>query len=207
MKTQKLIIAAVVAFLAFGSSFNTQAQTKKVLSIGPEVGISISNYGMDASSNDPKLGAVIGGFVTYSIINTFAITAKILYYEKGASYKPTDNKQTLQYLEVPIIGRFFLNKEGAFRPNVFVGPSFAFLNGASNKFGNNDRVDIESYKKTYNGVDVGITGGAGFNLRIMNETYLVFDARYTRGLSDITQTIDNVNNNSIALTAGVSFGF
>jgi outer membrane protein W len=207
MKTQKILLLTVVAFLAMATAFDSQAQTKKVWSIGPEAGVSISHYGMDASTNESKPGVVLGGFITYSIINTFAVTAKLLYYQKGASFAPTDNMQTLHYLEVPVLGRFFLNKEGVFRPNIFVGPSFGFLHGASNKFGNNDRVDIESYKNIYNGVDVGISGGAGFNLRILNETYLVFDARYTHGLSDITKANGNVNNSSLALTAGVSFGF
>ena len=205
MKKQTSIVITLVAFLALSISFDTKAQ-KKVWSFGPEVGISISNYGKDASSNDSKVGAVAGGFITYSIVNTFAITAKLLYYQKGAAYAP-DTKETLHYLEVPVIGRFFLNKEGNFRPNIFVGPSFGFLQGASQKIGNNKSEKIDSYKNIYNNVDVGITGGVGFNFLIANETYFILDARYTHGLSDISKSSINVTNNSLALTAGVSFGF
>lgn len=206
MKKQHILLAALVALLSLTTSFDTQAQSK-VWSIGPEAGISISNYGMDANDTDPKPGAVGGLFVTYSIINTFAITTKFLFYQKGATFPTTDTKQTLTYFEIPVMGRFFLNKEGDFRPNIFVGPSFGFLTGATNKIGSNDRTDIDSYKNTYNGVDVGVTGGIGFNFRILNETYLVLDARYTHGLSDLSKSDGKVNNNSVALTAGVSFGF
>ena len=51
-----------------------------------------------------------------------------------------------------------------------------------------------------------MTTGAGCNIRILNETYLVFDARYTHGLTDVSKSDGKVNNQSFALTAGVSFG-
>ena len=151
-------------------------------------------------------GAIGGLFLTYSIQNTFGITAKLLYAQKGASFKSIDTKQTLNYIEVPVIGRFFLNKEGTFRPNIFLGPSFGFLTGATNKVGSSNRVDIDNYSSVFNSFDFGLTGGLGFNILISNETYFIIDARYTHGLSDITKAAGVVNNNSFGLTAGISFG-
>lgn len=206
MKKQNVMLAALVGFLSLAMSFDTQAQTK-VWSIGPEAGISISKYGMDANENDSKVGAIGGLFITYSIMNSFGITGKFLFYQKGASTSATNTEQTLNYVEVPVLARFFLNKEGSFRPNIFLGPSIGFLTGVSQKVGDNDRERLDSYKDFYNGVDFGITGGVGFNLRIQDETYLILDARYTHGLSDLTVANGEVNNNSFALTAGVSFGF
>jgi outer membrane protein W len=206
MKKQKIVIAAVVILLAVAINFNVKAQ-EKVWSVGPEAGISLSKYGKDASDNDYKLGAIGGVFLTYSILNSFAITTKLLYAQKGASFESVDTKQTLNYIEVPLIGRFFLNKEGKFRPNNFVGPSFGFLTGATNKTGSDNPAAIESYKDIYNGFDFGVTGGLGLNFLIATETYLIFDARYTHGLSDISIANGNVNNNSFGLTAGLSFGF
>jgi len=206
MKTKNIVIASMVTFLALVTGLTTQAQ-EKVWSVGPEVGISLSKYGMDASTNDFKSGAIGGMFLTYSILNTYAITTKLLYSQKGASFKSSDIKQTLNYIEVPLIGRFFLNKEGSFRPNIFVGPSFGFLAGATNKVGSNDREPIESYKDVFNGFDFGVTGGLGLNFLISTETYFIIDARYTHGLSDITKADGNVNNKSFGLSAGISFGF
>ena len=199
-------LAAVMAVLSLAMSFETIAQDK-VWSVGPEVGVSLSKYGTDAGANDFKSGAIGGLFVTYSIENTFGITTKVLYSQKGASFKSSDTKQTLNYIEVPVIGRFFLNKEGTFRPNIFVGPSFGFLTGATNKVGSNDRVKIDNYDAIYNTFDFGVTGGIGFNFLISNETYFIIDGRYTHGLSDITKAPGVVNNNSLGLTAGISFGF
>ncbi len=196
----------MVIVLTITMSLHLQAQTK-VWSVGPEVGISLSKYGQDAGTNDYKSGAIGGMFITYSILNTFAITTKLLYYQKGASFGSNDTKQTLNYIEVPIIGRFFLNKEGKFRPNIFVGPSLGFLTGATNKVGSNDRVDIDSYQDIFNNFDFGVTGGLGLNFLISRETYFIIDARYTQGLSDLSKADGNVNNNSFGLTAGLSFGF
>ena len=206
MKKRNIIILSLLGFLTVTMSFNTFAQTK-VWSVGPEAGVSFSRYGKDASTNDFKSGAIGGMFLTYSILNTFAVTTKLLYSQKGASFKSIDTKQTLNYFEVPVIGRFFLNKEGTLRPNIFVGPSFGFLLGATNKVGSSDRVDIGSYKNIFNDFDMGVTGGLGFNFLISNETYFIIDARYTHGLSDITKANGNVNNNAFGLTAGISFGF
>lgn len=206
MKNRTIILSSLVTLLALSMSFNTMAQ-QKVWSVGPEAGVSFSKYGKEASTNDFKSGAIGGMFLTYSILNTFAVTTKFLYSQKGASFESVDTKQTLNYFEVPLIGRFFLNKEGSFRPNIFVGPSFGFLTGATNKVGSNDRVDIENYENIFNGFDLGVTGGMGFNFLISNETYFIIDARYTHGLSDITKANGNVTNNALGLTAGISFGF
>ena len=207
MKKRNIIItASLITCITLSISFNSMAQDK-VWSFGPEAGVSFSKYGKDAGTNDFKSGAIGGVFLTYSIMNTFAVTTKLLYSQKGASFESIDTKQTLNYFEVPIIGRFFLNKEGSFRPNIFVGPSLGFLTGATNKVGSNDRVDIENYENIFNGFDLGVTGGMGFNFLISNETYIIIDARYTHGLSDITKANGNVNNNALGLTAGISFGF
>jgi len=207
MKTKYLIPGALIALLSLTIPFHTNAQTAKVWSIGPEAGFSVSRYGQDAGSNDFKPGFVGGMFVTYSIINTFGVTTKFLFNQKGAGFPSQDMRQTLNYFEVPVIGRFFLNKEGQVRPNIVFGPSFAFLTGAKNKAENGSVENIESYKNTFNTFDFGLTGGMGVNIRIQNETYLVLDGRYTHGVSDISKDDRDINNNAFAFTAGVSFGF
>jgi hypothetical protein len=212
MKTKNITLTALFGALALVMSFTTQAQQKawsqeKVWSIGPEAGMSFSRYGMDASANETKVGAIGGFFVTYSVINTFAFTTKFLYAEKGAFITSNNTKQTLRYLEIPMIGRFFLNKEGNFRPNIFLGPSFGFMTGAKQRVGDGENQEIDSFDNVYKRADIGITGGVGLNFRIHNETYFILDTRFTHGLSDITKADGKINNNTMAVTAGVSFGF
>ncbi len=199
-----LKLSIVISVMLSASALKAQ---QKTWSIGPEAGLSFSKYGGDAGTNDFKVGAIGGLFLTYSIQNTFAITGKILYAQKGAAFQTNDVKQTLNYIEVPIIGRFFLNKEGTFRPNIFLGPSFGFLSSVTNKVGSADRVTVDDFSSTFNTFDLGVTGGMGFNILISNETYFIIDARYTHGLSDISKGPGQVNNTSLGITAGVSFGF
>ena len=206
MKKQHSLLIALAALLSLTMSFESKAQTK-VWSIGPEAGVSFSKYGKEASDNEFKPGAVVGMFVTYSILNTFGVTGKVLFHQKGASFGSPDIRQTLNYIEVPIVGRYFFNKEGNIRPNIFVGPSFSFLTNVKNKNGSNDPENMGSYKDYYNTVDVGVTTGFGCNFRIHKETYFIVDARYTQGLTDFSKSDGKyIYNQSFAVTAGVSFG-
>lgn len=204
MKKRNILTATLIALALMLPSI-TKAQTERVWSFGPEVGLTISKYGNDGSTSEVKPGLAGGFFLTYSIINTFGITGKLLYNERGAEFSSQNTKQTLQYIELPVIGRFFLNREGNVRPNIFFGPSFAFLAGAKNKIGG-DVEKIDAFKNQYNTFDFGLTGGLGCSFRIRNETYFVLDGRYTHGLSDISKGNDDVNNKSFLISAGLQFG-
>ena len=205
MKKRKILSATLIALLAFMLPSITKAQTERVWSFGPELGLSISKYGNDGSNSEAKPGVAGGLFLTYSIIDNFGITTKLLYNERGAEFSSLNTKQTLQYIEIPVIGRFFLNREGNVRPNIFFGPSFAFLAGAKNKIGG-DVEKIDSYKNSFNTFDFGLTGGLGCSFRIRNETYFVLDGRYTHGISDISKDNDDINNKSFLISAGLQFG-
>jgi outer membrane protein W len=202
-----------ISFLTMTSALvsQVQAQSGKVWSIGPEVGVNFSKFGRDANTNDMKAGILAGAFVTYSIVNNFGITTKFLLSQRGYHRQNTIlNKPedlTLNYIEVPILARFFLNKSGRFRPNLFVGPSLNFLMGATNKLGNDDAKKILNYKDVYNTFDFGVTGGLGLNFAIADETRILLDARYVYGLSDVTKSSENANNQTISISAGVQFGF
>jgi len=202
MKKQMIKLITLVTFFAI--SIGARAQGEKTWSFGPEIGFNATKFGNDAPDNDTKVGLLAGAFATYSIVNTFGITGKVLYSQKGAEFN--GNKTNLNYIEIPVIGRFFLVKEGAFRPNLFVGPSFGFLAGASSKVGDGDWVKIDDYKSSFNGFDFGVTGGIGLNYEIATETRLLLDARYTHGLSDVSVANGDVNNLAYAITVGVSFG-
>jgi hypothetical protein len=201
MKTNLTKVVIVMALLV--SYFYSGAQ-EKVWSIGGEIGVNFSKYGMDATDNDFNSGVVGGLFLTYSIVNTFGITTKVLYSEKGSAQGTSE--QTLKYIEVPIIGRFFLNKEGKFRPNIFLGPSFGFLRGVTNQIGSNDPVKVSNFDVAYNTFDLGVTGGLGLNYEIIPETRILIDARYNHGLTDITKATGKINNQTFGITAGISFG-
>jgi len=178
---------------------------ERVWSIGLEAGPNFSKYGWDGSNTDFKTGFILGGNLTYSIQNTYGITGKLLYAQKGA--KDGNAKATLNYIEIPVVGRWFFNREGVFRPSVFVGPSFGFLTGVKSKVGNADAIKVDNYTNIYKTFDFGLTGGIGLNYEIAPETRILLDLRYTYGLSDITKSgTSSVNNQVIGITAGFSIG-
>ncbi|MBT1690333.1 porin family protein [Dawidia soli] len=207
---KKNIITLIMAAMAFAGAVvlpqHASAQDdERVWSIGPELGINLAKYGDDASDTDFKTGILGGGFITYSIRNTHAFTGKVLFSQKGA--KDGDEKQTLNYVEVPVIVRLFFNRDGAFRPNLFAGPSFGFLTGVRSKEGDGDYVKLDDYGDFYNTFDLGVTAGLGFNYECSPGTRILIDARYTHGLNDISKSSSvSVINQAIGITAGISFG-
>jgi len=206
MKKHIFKYSIIALFIAFALPFNAKAQTgERVWSIGLEAGPNFSKHGWDLDETNFKTGFVVGGNLTYSVLNTYGVTGKLLYAQKGAELNNT--KSTLNYVEIPVVGRLFFNKEGPFRPNLFAGPSFGFLTGVKSQSGSGERVTVNNYKDTYKTFDFGITGGLGLNYEIAPETRILVDFRYTYGLSDISKSnSSSVNNQVIGITAGVSFG-
>jgi outer membrane protein W len=202
MKKQTIIMVCLVSLLL--PSYTMAQDGERVWSFGPEIGVNFSKYGKDASDSDFRSGILLGLGLTYSIENLYGFTAKVLYSQKGAEFG--DTKQSLKYVEVPVVGRFFFNREGTFRPNLFIGPSFGFLTGVSVKDGDNDSVELDNYSDVYNTFDLGVAGGLGFNWLIGDETRIIIDGRYTHGLSDITKGEGSVNNQAISVSAGLTFG-
>ncbi len=218
MKKQFLKISALSLFAMIFSLSAFAQESDRVWSIGPEVGVNFSKLGRDADDSDYKAGLLAGGFVTYSIRNTYGFTVKVLYSQKGAAYsdeflgEDIDFKTRLNYIEIPVLARVFFNREGTIRPNVFLGPTFGFMTGAQIKVDDEDYenyedvFDVNDYKDVYNTFDLGLAAGLGLNIKVGDEMYFIIDARYTYGLSDIAKGGSETNNQAVAVSAGLSFG-
>jgi len=214
MKNQLLKISAITLVVC-GIMGTSQAQSSnRVWSFGPELGVNFAKYGMDSDETDYNSGLIAGGFITYSVENVYGITGKILFSQKGAKYKinNTEIREHLNYIEIPVMARYFFNREGTVRPNIFAGPSFGFLNDAKIKIGDGEYQDIEDgdgngdYKDVYNTFDFGLGLGLGLNVKVAQEMYFIIDTRYTYGLTDVSKSSDDTNNQTLAITAGLSFG-
>jgi hypothetical protein len=218
----RILGVSVLSLLGLMLSTGVFAQeSARVWSFGPEAGASFFKHGMDDDfDTDYKAGLVAGAFINYSVRDIYGFTAKVLFSQKGAAAEDGDTKEQLNYIEIPVLARVFFNREGTVRPNVFVGPSFGFLTGAKWKVGDGEYenvediegidlfTDIDSYKDVYNTFDLGLSAGLGLNIRVAEEMYLIVDARYTFGFTDIYKESDGSNNNNqgVAVTAGLSFG-
>src|SRR5688572_9122430 len=126
MKKRILKLSLTMCFVAGLSMMSYAQSSEKTWSFGPELGVNFAKFGQDADETDYNSGLVLGGFLTYSILNTHAFTAKILFSQKGAKDEASNTRVHLNYVEVPVVVRMFFNRDGDVRPNIFVGPSFGF---------------------------------------------------------------------------------
>jgi outer membrane protein W len=196
MKKLSLMLA-LVAFQAvcFAQNF----------SVGPIVGLNISNLRGDVTNNSAKLGLAAGAFANYSITDNFGFTGQLLYSQQGAKTKvgTNDDAVKLDYLQIPILAVYYLG-QGNFRPKLLLGPQFGFLLSAKDKAGKDQDPNNVILEKN----DLGIVVGAGFNYNLSSKIWLNADVRYDYGLTDIFKDVNIKGyNTNFALMVGVSFGF
>ena len=205
MKIQLLRLSFILCLMTtISMAVNAQPQPwDNTWSIGPELGVSFSKFGTDADT-DYITGLIFGGFLTYSVQNTHAFTGKILYYQKGARDEASNTSTRLNYIEVPLVARLFFNRSGIVRPNIFGGPSLGFLTTVKGKVGTGEFQNINEYKDSFKTFDLGIGIGLGLNIKLDNLVRFIVDTRYTYGFNDVSTATSYVNNQSIAISAGLA---
>lgn len=218
---KKSIIRLACLFVLISSPLLAQQRW----SGGPRLGLNLSTAAGDIDNTKLTPGLAVGGFVMYSDINHFGVSVDLLYSQRGFRYKQADRfgdvdfRQRLHYVELPILLRYFLNRSGKVRPNLFLGPNVGFLVGANRPNPVNNALPGISTVDLFNKVDLGATAGLSLNFRVRQAQRLHVDARYTLGLTDITKnqpgsdrTIydntanGNVRNSVISLTLGYGIG-
>lgn len=198
MKNCIILLLSVTLFAA-------QAQAQENVSIGPIAGVSIANFRGDVSNTNWKPGLTIGGFYNYSSKTGFGFSGQLLFTQMGAQVFNKTNEINLNYIQAPLLATFFFGQYGDIvRPKIFLGPSLNFLVGAKDKDGNN--LNGDSNNRVYSPFDLGLTFGAGLNIRLQEKIWLNLDARYGLGLIDVTKDGNtNVKNNNFGINVGLSF--
>jgi len=184
-------------------------------SIGPRVGANIATLRGDVTNNKWVPGWSAGGFIMYSDINHFGISGDILFSQKGAKFENVvvgngraTYTQRINYLEIPVLARYFLTLSGNFRPNFFIGPSVAFRLNAKLKnysIDNTDQPD-DDITDFFRPADLGVVGGIALNFEVAKGKRILLDARYTHGLTDATISTDGVYNSAVTLNLSYGFG-
>lgn len=191
--------------------YDTDVYAQQRFSAGPRLGVNLSKYvGNNIVRNETIAGLSAGGFLMYSSLNHFGISADLLYSQKGAKYigigpGGANVVQRVNYLEVPIALRYFLTRSGDFRPNLFVGPALGFkLNASQRVEGTDAKTDISDGP---NPVDLGLMAGFQLNFRGLGprQRFLI-DGRYTYGLSSISAVSGSGHNSVFTLALGYGFG-
>lgn len=178
--------------------------------LGVKGGINIADVDVEddeAFESDTRTGLVGGLFAQLGLGDMFAIRPEGLYSQKGFSQEEAGQELTLKadYIEVPVLfaARF---SQGSVRPVLFAGPVIGFE--ASCKIEDattEESIDCEDAEVETESTDFGATFGAGVELDAGGFVVL-FDGRYTLGLSDIdAMDASEAKNRVWSFMAGIGF--
>jgi len=220
MKRLTVALFAIVLLFAFSSLASAQGLT----GYGLKAGLNLANISEDWSDDwkgvdrKMKTGFCVGGFITYSINEMFAIQPEVLYTMKGAKWEWADegwqDEEKLTYLEIPVLAKVTIPTQGSIAPNLFVGPALAILLSA--KYYEEWDSESEEYdiKDDMKSTDFGLVLGAGVEIG-MPHSAITIDGRYTLGLTNTCEPYTDPEtgeeiecdekNNVISFMVGYSF--
>lgn len=180
---KKFLVLAVVTVLGFS---NVNAQEIK---FGAKGGLNFATVSGDNTKGIEGVTSFnFGIFSEIPISEKFSFQPELMYSGQGYSFN--HNTIALSYLNIPLMGKYYLTKGFS----VEAGPQIGFLLAAKNEKTN--------VKDSFNTFDFGVNFGLGYKL----DNGLNFGVRYNLGLTDI----NNVDNSSIKNKNGafqVSVGY
>jgi len=200
----KKIVLAAIAVVGFGVTGFAQQQVK----FGPKAGVNFSNI---SGYDDAEMltGFHVGAVAEIKFNEKFSIQPEVVYSAQGAkrerntSFATFEGKQKLDYINVPIMAKYYIVNGFS----VEAGPQVGFLvkaeedvNGTINGVSIGDKTDN---KDSFNSVDFGVNFGLAYDLP---QGFFV-NARYNLGLSDVIKdnADDAVKNNVIQVGVGYKF--
>lgn len=191
----KRIILTAIAVMAF--AFTNAQQTR----FGVKGGLNVASFaGGDYWDAKSLVGFHVGAFAEIKVIERLAIQPEILFSTQGAKLESafdTDVDAKLNYINVPVLAKFFITKKFT----VEAGPQIGFLVSA--------KEDGDDAKDFYKSTDFGFNLGAGYNFT----DDLSVGIRYTIGFSNIAdyesedfdEYLDSPKNSVLALSLAYKF--
>ncbi|WP_111308321.1 porin family protein [Confluentibacter sediminis] len=167
---KKILLLAVVTVLGFT---NVNAQKIK---FGAKGGLNFASVSGDNVEGTDIVTSFNFGVLSEIIISKkFSFQPELMYSGQGfGSNENTIPLTALSYLNIPLMGKYYLTKG----LSVEAGPQIGFLLSAKN-----NKTDV---KDSFNTFDFGVNFGLGYKLN----NGLNFGARYNLGLTDINK-LDN----------------
>ena len=170
--------------------------------------------GSDSKGSEYKAGFAAGAFLNFGVSDNFSIQPEFLYSQKGASVdnflgnSGTTYKQTLGYLDVPIMFRYNIGEDGK-GFFVEVGPQGSFLLHQRQFLEDNGGKEIANSRTTstdgFNKVAIGYVGGLGYQIT----SGLQLGLRYTGDFSQVYKQENsnpNLHNSVFQFQVGYAFG-
>lgn len=197
----------VLILVIFSGVFNLMASAQSKFSLGPNAGVGAS--WLDNTSNRKSILAGNAGLsLVYSAAEHFGLGLDAKYSFEGGKYSFNNETTTadLNYVRIPLKFMYFFNSYGnRVRPKLFAGPSLGFLVGGTTKIETPVLTRELKSKDYYKSVDLGLTAGAGLNIRMVKNTWFNADVNYLHGLTDIRPT-SKQHNRGLGVNVGVNFG-
>jgi hypothetical protein len=197
-------IAATALAVVLLAAPSASAQT---FQFGVKGGVNFATLSVEDgdSAFDSRIGAVIGGFVTWQAFSWLELQPEVLFSSKGAKVEESGISSNLivDYLEMPILARYSRPLSDNWRIYVAGGPTLGvrLRARATTEFsGGTEEIDIDDDVEQ---MDFGVAVGGGVEVGRW-----MFDGRYTFGLSDIDANASDAatfRNRAISVTAGFRF--
>lgn len=172
-----MIAAMMVATVAAKAQFEPGTFT-----LQPKVGVTLATISSDNTKF--KFGMAAGIEGQYQLNNWFGLSAAVMYSQQGFKAKDIDLKGNIEYINVPVMAKFYVTK--GLSLNVGVQPGF--MTKAKAKISGKDR----DFKDECNKVDFSIPLSIAYEF----ENGLTFEARYTTGLTNVGKDVFDSTDSS-----------
>lgn len=194
---KKLLMMLVMATVAMTASAQNTLRDKGSFTLQPKAGVGIGTIAgnwttIGGEKDKARIGFVAGLEGEYYAADWFGLAVGLNYAQQGFKFEGEDYKETtkLDYLNVPIVGNFYVAKGLALK----TGFQFGFLMNA--------KLDSQDIKDLCNKVNFAIPIGVSYEIE-----NVVLDLRYNLGLNK-TNKADNGNKartDLIQITLGYKF--
>ncbi len=185
--------------LLIGVVSTTLAQVALV----PKAGVNLARIAFDqADNNNTQTRAVFVGGIGVLIgspYHFFSLQPELLFTQKGYQGSK-DSRLTVNYLEIPVMGRFSLGSSST-RGYLGVGPSYGYALGGSSRGADGKESDLSfgDGKGQIKRSDWGVQFGLGLTQRLGFGSLQV-EGRYGLGLSNISPS--ESHNRVVSFTVG-----
>ncbi|MFN0212739.1 MAG: porin family protein [Saprospiraceae bacterium] len=155
----------IAAFVLGGISISHSQE----FSLGPTLGV--TNAWLQDAPGDVNslIGLNAGLMLVYSTEEHWGVGVDLKYSGEGmvTKFRGVEAKTHLNYVRIPVKVIYFFNEfSNDFRPKIYLGPSVGILaGGKTEQFLEVGTIKVDS-KDIYEGVDLGLTFGTGFNYRV-----------------------------------------
>jgi opacity protein-like surface antigen len=194
---KKLLMMLVMATVAMTASAQNTLRDKGSFTLQPKAGVGIGTIAgswttVGGEKDKARIGFVAGLEGEYYAAEWFGLAVGLNYAQQGFKFEAENYKETtkLDYLNVPIVGNFYVAKGLALK----TGFQFGFLMNA--------KLDSQDIKDLCNKVNFAIPIGVSYEIE-----NVVLDLRYNLGLNK-TNKADNGNKartDLIQITLGYKF--